>query len=144
MENTMGSDEEDISATMKRRARCIDGARYSMDVATNIRLLLKEESTFRQVRGSDDSKRTVSSKNRSELLRLWGWVERVELLNAAGKDTSVILEDALVWPAKGLVDAGVSRLLRMDLPESDDYVMGDTTQFSDSLRCDTYSSHARR
>jgi len=144
MENTMGSDEEDISATMKRRARCIDGARYSMDVATNTRLLLKEESTFRQVRGGDDSKRTVSSKNRSELLRLWGWVERVELLNTAGKDTSVILEDALVWPAKGLVDAGVSRLLRMDLPESDDYVMGDTTHFSDSLRCDTYTSHARR
>jgi hypothetical protein len=119
---------EDISATMMRRARCLYVARYSMNTASNIKMLSEEQPIGEAIE---------SSALRYALLRLWSWIDRVEALS----NDSENLEDMdAIWPAnKGLVDAGIWRLLRMDEGDSIDEM-----NISESLSCNTYDSQARR
>ena len=74
---------------------------------------------------------------RYALLRLWSWIDRVEALS----NDSENLEDVdAIWPAnKGLVDAGIWRLLRMDEGDSIDEM-----NICEALSCNTYDSQARR
>lgn len=51
--------DEDISATMMRRARCLHVTRYSMDTSSNITMLSQELPSEGQ------------SLDRERLLRLW-------------------------------------------------------------------------
>ena len=127
MESLQIQNGEDISATMMRRARCLHLARYSMDTASNIKMLSEEKFVLDPA--------TYASATRYSLLRLWSWIERVEALSADAEET----EEYTLWPARGLVDAGIWRLLRMDEGE-----WNDELGFSESLSCTTYDSQARR
>ena len=120
---------EDISTLIQKRAIGDGGGhRYATDVQINIQLLSHEKCLFR-----NDLKelRFGCMENVRHLLRLWRWIERVESLNYADKDSLTTLDDPMSWPAKSLLNSGVSRLLRLDLPESEDYRSGETTSFSE-------------
>lgn len=118
---------EDISATMMRRARCLHVARYSMNTASNIKMISEEQPI---------GEAEESPSLRYALLRLWSWIDRVEALSNDAEN----LEDDAIWPSiKGLVDAGVWQLLRMDQEDSID-----ETKMSEALSCNTYDSQARR
>ena len=125
MENAEISHDEDISATMMRRARCLRVARYSMDTSSNIKML------------SEDIPSGESSAEaaRFTLLRLWSWIDRVESLCSDAEE----MEAENLWPVKGLLDAGMWRLLGMD-----DEATGEQVLFSDTLSCEVYDSPARR
>jgi WD40 repeat protein len=118
--------DEDISATMLRRARCLHVAKYSMDTSSNIKMLASELSGSRE---------NVASSHTSteQLLRLWRWIQRAELLCYESSD--VAWDDV---SAKGLVDAGVWKLLELDEGK-----LGQQS-YSDSLSCATYDSEGRR
>ena len=66
MEGSDIKDDEDISATMMRRARCLRVARYSMNTSSNIKML------------SEDIPSSESSSDAFLLIRLWSWIDRVE------------------------------------------------------------------
>jgi hypothetical protein len=127
MENSDISCEEDISATMMRRARCSRVAKYSMETSANIKLLTEE------IPRGDSSSEVLST--RLSLLRLWSWIERVESLCDDAED----MEDDVRWPAKGLFDSGIWRLLGLDggSPVED-------VAYSEVLSCQIYDSAARR
>jgi WD40 repeat protein len=119
--------DEDISATMVRRARCFHAYKYAMNTRSNINVLAEEES----VSGSP-------SQTRDQLLRLWTWIERVEDLCAEIFDEA--WEDVSPkWSAKGLMNAGIWSLLRLD-----DGVESEMQSYSESLCCTTYESEGRR
>jgi hypothetical protein len=127
MEHPVVSCDEDISATMMRRARCSRVARYSMETSANIKLLTEE------IPLGDPSLEVLSTK--LSLLRLWSWVERVESLCDDAED----MEDDGRWPAKGLFDSGIWQLLDLDggSPVED-------MAYSEVLSCQIYDSSARR
>jgi hypothetical protein len=102
-----------------------------MNTASNIKMLSKE-----MPKGDESS--LVNPSSRYSLLRLWSWIDRVESLCAESED----LEDASLWPAKGLLNAGIWRLLRMDEQEYDGEE--DQLSFSEELSIKTYESPARR
>lgn len=112
--------DEDVSATMMRRAKCFRVARYSMDTGTNIELL-SEESTAPHA----DKEASVT---RESLLRMWIWVDRME---------SLFMDDDGGLPIHSLVAAGASFLLQ-NVPGEE------TMQFSDALSCSVYTSPNRR
>ena len=118
---------EDISATMIRRARCLRAARYSMDTASNIKMLSEDIA-------SGDSPIDALADTFS-LLRLWTWIDRVEALSNAED-----LDDTFGWPAKGLLDAGAWQLLGFDT----DVSTADKVTFSETLACNVYDSPTRR
>jgi WD40 repeat protein len=117
---------EDISATMMRRAGCLHVAKYSMAASPNIKMLASELS------GSQGASSLTTT---NPLLRLWRWIERAEALCSEPADDSF---DESNWPAKGLVDAGVLKLLELDEGQSEGQ------SYSDSLSCATYDSAGRR
>jgi WD40 repeat protein len=118
---------EDISATMMRRARCLYVARYSMNTASNIKMLSEEQPIGE----------SPSLRYKYTLLRLWSWIDRVEALS---NDSENLDDMDAIWPAnKSLVDAGIWRLLRMDEGDSIDEM-----KVSEALSCNTYDSQARR
>ena len=119
MESLKIRSDEDISATMMRRARCLHVAKYSMDTASNIKLLSEDGLV---ANGSGEV-----SPIRESLLRLWTWVDRME---------SLIAEEDGTWPVQSLVEAGASSLLRKIPGE-------ETVHFSDPLSCSIYSSPGR-
>ena len=127
MENSAMTSNEDISATMMRRARCLRAARYSMDTASNIKMLSEDIA-------SGDSPIDALADTFS-LLRLWTWIDRVEALCNAED-----LDDTFGWPAKGLLDAGVWQLLGFDT----DVSTADKVTFSETLACNVYDSPTRR
>lgn len=121
-------DVEDVSAVMMRRAKCQHVVRYSMDPTSNIKVIL-QESTNRGTWGS-----------RQSLLRVWSWIERVEELCGdlvEGGDGSA--KSGFFWPAKGLLDAGVARLVATLNVQHDP----DVEAFSEALHCVTYESIGR-
>jgi hypothetical protein len=127
MESSNITCDEDISATMMRRARCLRVARYSMNTSSNIKMLSEDLPT------GDPSSDVLSA--RLALLRLWSWIDRIESLSVDAED----IEDECHWPAKGLLDAGMLRLLGMDTePPVDDVT------YSDTLSCYIHDSAARR
>lgn len=171
MENLDYNESEDISATMMRRARCLHAARYSTDAAANLQMLSEEDSDFNEINqieeqhaGNQDRSEVEAQSppfnNREALWRLWNWIERVEMLSNEREDTpstnnvssgtppSALKQskrEERIWKANGLIDAGVSRLLKMDIEEDvDDYHLMDVTTFSEVLGCDTYDSPMRK
>jgi len=128
IEKTVPSHDEDISAVMMRRARCLHVASYSTDPASNLIMLSKEYS-------QDKSNGKGGASNNQELWRLWNWIERVEFLCEDAFELEESGEQSL-WPVKSLVDAGATHLLHMD-----DEV--DEGMKSESLQCITYDSPMR-
>ena len=111
MEKNFINEEDDISATMMGRARCLRKARYSMDTASNIKMLSEEIP-----RGESF---TDGLSARFTLLRLWSWIDRVESLCEDAED----IEDDSLWPARGLLDAGIWNLLGMETEGEVDKVL---------------------
>ena len=71
-----------------------------------------------------------------QLLRLWRWIERATTMcYEAAEDT---LDDMHGWPAEGLVDAGVYKLLEMDSGKAAEQI------YSPSLSCPIFESDGRR
>ena len=133
---------EDISATIMRRAKALHSARYSMEAGANLDVLREEKKASAiGSKSSDpflkDGTSTVDDPKNEELIRVWNWIERVEGLCSA--ETGQMSEE---WYAKGLVDAGVYKLLRMDASSTTS--TGDTVSKSSSLGCDKYDSSRRR
>eukprot|EP00980_Cylindrotheca_fusiformis_P020253 scaffold7328_cov145-Cylindrotheca_fusiformis.AAC.1 len=129
MDSSCERHDEDISATMVRRARCFRVPRYNMDTVSNIKMLSEDVASSRVA--SDWHASTLS------LLRLWTWINRVESLCESCEE----IEAGFVWPAKSLCDAGVWSLLGFDtdaLPRSEEVV------FSETLKCNIYESERRR
>eukprot|EP00563_Minutocellus_polymorphus_P004797 CAMPEP_0181040406 /NCGR_PEP_ID=MMETSP1070-20121207/11030_1 /TAXON_ID=265543 /ORGANISM="Minutocellus polymorphus, Strain NH13" /LENGTH=1149 /DNA_ID=CAMNT_0023118411 /DNA_START=133 /DNA_END=3579 /DNA_ORIENTATION=+ len=135
---------EDVSATMMRRAKALHSVRYSMEAGANLDVLREEKKA--SAVGSNtpdpflkDGTNTVDDPKNEELIRVWKWIERVEGLCSA--ETGQMGEE---WYAKGLVDAGVYRLLRMDTSSSSSSSAGDTVSKSSSFGCNIYASSRRR
>lgn len=135
MERGQASPDEDISATMMRRARCLQQAKYSMDTKSNIKILANE-----------------IGPERDALLRLWTWIDRIEsLANSAVLNTTEELgatsnpmdDGGLSWASKGLDEAGVWKLLQMGEEKPSD-MTHDSILNSDSLACNVYDSPVRR
>jgi hypothetical protein len=133
MESPTAHNDEDISARMMRRAKCSQSARYSMDAALNIQMLTEEEKNGRD--GVDESNGMLPATQ--TLIRLWSWIERIETLCSRNGGTDK-------WPAKGLADSGVWRLLQLDKIQHDDTSGDDVVAFDESLSCNTYASPSRR
>ena len=130
MESLKMTHVEDISATIFRRSLCLHVARYSMNTANNIKMLSEEKPV-----GPPSPLMNSASTCRSSLLRLWSWIDRIESLCS---DSEEVDEDVL-WPAKGLIDAGVLELLA-----TDQGAMMETPSFSESLSIETFNSPGRR
>ena len=131
MESLSIQKDEDISATMMRRARCLHAARYSMDTASNIQVLTEEMSLHR------------FSPDHDALLRLWTWIDRIEALCTAPSAEEMGSQDdgGIFWASKGFDETGVWKLLKMG---DDTQEASDENMRSDSLSCDLYDSPARR
>lgn len=119
--------DEDISATMMRRARCSHFANYSIDTALNIDILTNEATTLMN---------TQTLSEREQLIRLWKWIQRVEALCEESSDEYTNPPEE--WVVKGLMDAGALQLLEANA------VKRETKNYSDSLCCATYDSDSRR
>jgi hypothetical protein len=132
MESLQIHQDEDISATMMRRARCLHVAKYSMNTSSNIKMLA--EDGILAVESPQDG----LSPTRAALLRLWSWIDRVEELCS---DIDEAWDDGLLFTPRGLVDAGAWQLLRMDYDDGND---NDVESFSEALACPTYDSSGRR
>jgi hypothetical protein len=134
---------EDISATMMRRARCLHFARYSTDATSNLKMIHSElESIHKQVNTSEYLNLEPVISSREQLWRLWSWIERVEQLCARMESDAVIDERRL--PARGLHDAGILKLLKLDVPGSDEISTFETTISSSVFNRDIFDSPMRR
>mmetsp|Transcript_34759 Transcript_34759/g.63932 ORF Transcript_34759/g.63932 Transcript_34759/m.63932 type:complete len:654 (+) Transcript_34759:231-2192(+) len=154
---------EDISARMMRRG--FHASRYSTDPRENVRVLEEEKELIMaqehdlQMRNWQNKSQSSSSKgfleaisNIEQLLHSWRWIALVEHLSmnqrrGSGDNDMLHAEnDVAVWPAKGLIDAGVMKLLRMSsrdvADESNNWM--DTKSTSDTLFCDVFDSPMRR
>lgn len=120
IERLTAAQDEDVSAVMLRRARCIQSINYSMDPSANIQILAHDGS------GVDS------------LLRLWSWIERVEVL-CSSTETDDGWDDGMSWPAKTLMDAGAWRLLHIAGCDE-----GEIRGFSEHSCCSIYDSPGRR
>jgi hypothetical protein len=113
MESTSYEIDDDISKVMMRRSRCLHIARYSTDASLNLRMISEELKSIREQKSdveNPDLSRTISSLQR--LWRLWSWIERVEDLCSDGD------KDERRFPSRGLQDAGMLNLLRMNMVDS--------------------------
>lgn len=133
MENPTAKQDEDISAQMMRRAKYVRNVRYSMDAALNIQIFSKEST---ENEDCEESNGMLPSCRM--LIRLWSWIEHVEMLcmNSGGLEK---------WPAKGLADSGVWRLLGMDEATNDGFMSNeDVVTLDESLSYNTFDSPQRR
>lgn len=155
---------EDISARMMRRARCFHASRYSTDARDNVRMLEEEKEKIlaqEHLHLSSQKNRSQSSSSSSkefndvianinQLFHCWRLIALVEHLSIDQRGSSdnemLNSDDIAAWPAKGLIDAGVLKLLRMsscDVPDESNNWM-DTKNTSDTLFCDVFDSPMRR
>jgi len=134
MENPEAENNEDISARMMRRAKCSRTTRYSMDAALNLQMLSEEEDNESDAGDSEDTLPSVRM-----LIRLWSWIERIERFCAQKE-----VYGAEKWPAKGLADSGVWRLLELDRPVANGGANKDVVTLDESLSMDVHDSPARR
>jgi hypothetical protein len=104
-----------------------------MDAALNIHMLTKEEKNGSD--GVDESNGMLPEPQ--TLIRLWSWIKRIETMYNLNGGTDK-------WPAKGLADSGVWRLLQFDKIQNDDTSGHDVVAFDESLSCNTYTSPWRR
>ena len=166
---------EDISARMMRRARCLHESRYSTDASDNVRMLeeekeliLAQERQFHLTKSQQKklSRSPSSSKefhevisNIDQLIHCWRWIALVEHLsinqqrrNGSGDNNEMLHSEndatTASWPAKGLIDAGVLKLLRMSSQKNigDDSSNNwmDTKSTSQTLFCYVFDSPMRR
>lgn len=166
--------EEDISARMMRRARCLHSKRYSTDPLVNIKMLedemeelISEHQFYIQQPNSSQLHRpdfNTSLNNIKQLTRLWRWVVLVEdlcsleqregedsinsnnsSLNFSSSHSGFIAEESL-WTARGLQDAGILKLLRMSSRDGpeDSTNWMDSKSTSETLSCDEFVSPMRR
>lgn len=134
---------EDISATMMRRARCLHIARYSTDASSNLKMIqLELESLRSQIKTTGDLDLNLIISSREELWRLWSWIERVEHLCSRSESDRIVDERRL--PARGLQDAGIVKLLKMDVPGSDEFTTFETSSISPLFNREVYHSPMRR
>jgi hypothetical protein len=129
MESMQIRPDVDISATMMRRARCVQTARYSMATTSNIQLLAEEMPL------------DPLSVERDALLRLWTWIDRMESLCSASHEEMANMEDGAFWWMKGFDETGVWKLLDL---EDENQRCPDIVVRSDSLACDVFDSAVRR
>jgi len=151
MEGDVAFANEDVSSRMMRRAICLHDAKYSTDARNNVKMLEEEmEQLFAQRRlqlSQEKSQKSAegfieASRNVEQLIHSWRWIALIEYLSSEqkGEETS---ED--FWPAKGLIDAGIMKLLRMSSREAaDDSSLADNKSKSVTLFCDVYDSPLRR
>ena len=111
MENPKPFPIEDISATMLRRARC-DRKHYSTNARSNIEKLKSEQNGFTLSNFSKNEGRgdIFHPSNKQQLYRMWSWIERIEFLSSI----EFARTERQHWPARGLHDSGVLRLLRLE------------------------------
>ncbi|KAL7554763.1 hypothetical protein ACHAWF_018300, partial [Thalassiosira exigua] len=148
---------EDVSARMMRRARCLHESRYSTNAGDNVRVLEEEMESIlsqehirlrsqHQTSLSEDFKDMIF--NSEQLIRCWRWIALVEHLSIerGGTDDGAHNPDDPPWPAKGLNDAGVMKLLRMSSRDVADVSNNwmETKSTSDTLFCQVYDSPFRR
>ena len=126
-------EEEDISATMMRRARCLQTNPYSMNPERNIKLISQEVAN--EDLYSQSNKPLLGYSNRT-LLRLWGWIERVESLSFQDVDDN----DDDPRMIRDTLNAGVLQLLNF---QRDD-VNKEQMMYSETLAWNVYESPARR
>lgn len=135
---TVSTGEDDISAVMMQRARCVQASAYSMNPESNIKLLSREVS----MEGRSITESSAGNYSKRDLLRLWSWIDRVEALSFQDVED---LDDENVWTAKSLLDAGTWQLLDLEAnsPESkeESYV---EVGLSETLGCNVYDSATRR
>jgi len=135
-------EEEDISATMMRRTRCLQANPYSMNPEINIKLMsretLNEEDLDHQANKSSAS--MLPKYSNRALLRLWGWIERVESLSFQEVDDAE--ED--LRATKEISNAGVLQLLTSQKNDGKDIVAEEQPVFSETLSCNIYDSVSRR
>ena len=142
---------EDVSSRMMRRAICLHDVKYSIDARNNVTKLEEEkEKLFAQrlVQLSQDKFQTSDDdfsetlRNLEQLIHSWRWIALIELLSQEQKLGESSEE---FWPAKGLIDAGVMKLLRMTSREaSDNDSLSDNVSKSPTLFCDVYDSAPRK
>jgi hypothetical protein len=135
----MQQDDEDISATMMRRARCLQKNPYSMDPELNIKLMSREIESDEDIDGYRSS--LLPKYSNYALLRLWSWIERVESLSFQEvEDTN---EDLRM--AKGLLNTGIIQILGMDTQNYDgNDTVDEQTLFSETFACNIYDGPTRR
>lgn len=175
MEGKLLFASEDISSRMMRRARCLHAFRYSTNASDNVRMLEEEKAVLlsqQRLHLQSSSRKKSSSlqpidfhnalSDIDQLIRSWRWIAHVESLSSEqrGDDNinsnnssmnfssshSGFATDETPWQAKGLIDAGVMKLLRMssrDVADENNNWM-DNKSTSDTLSCDEYDSPMRR
>ncbi|VEU41958.1 unnamed protein product [Pseudo-nitzschia multistriata] len=136
-------EEEDISATMMRRARCVQANPYSMNPERNIKLMSREtlnEEAVDHEEASEPSGPALPKYRNRALLRLWGWIERVESLSFQEVDDA----ESELRLTKEISNAGVLQLLTSQESNANERVGDEQTVFSELLSCNIYDSAARR
>lgn len=137
MDGTTGrSAGDDVSAVMMRRARYHQAMSYSMSPESNVKMLSKENATT----SDENAESVLLNYGDRALLRLWSWIDRVELLSF---QDLVDVEDDQTWVGKSLLEAGVFQLLGMDVEQSETHA-GDEAFFSEIFLCNKYHSPGRR
>jgi hypothetical protein len=143
MENSKFCLDEDISATMMRRARCLHSSKYSTDAKSNLELISDElESYIHKFKNVTNDITLELFTSREQLCRLWSWVHRVETIIFRKNVSSVIDERRL--PAKSLLDAGAFKVLKFDQPNSDEITTFDTSNVSPIFNRAIFDSPLRR
>lgn len=143
MENSDFTLDEDISATMMRRARCLHSSKYSTDAESNLEIISNElESYIHKFKDVTDDLTLDLFTSRERLCRLWSWVHRVETIIIRKNVPSVIDERRL--PAKSLIDAGAFKVLKFDQPNSDEITTFDTSIISPLFNRAIFDSPLRR
>ncbi len=140
---------EDFSATMMRRARCLHITRYSTDPSANLEMISFELKAFRAQLEKQTTICPISERldslssliaSREQLYRLWSWIDRVEKLCFR----SNVEMDERRLPAKGLQDAGILRLLKMDVNSGNELTAFEKTSLSPLFHRNVFDSPMRR
>jgi WD40 repeat protein len=166
---------EDISSRMMRRARSFHATKITTDALDNVRILeeerervlaeehaqlivggLERDAESLQSLSSSSSKNFVKNiSSIDQLLRCWRWIALVENQSIdhrnhnESNEAAHPTDDIASLLAKGLVDAGVTKLLRMSNHDvydegNNNTSMLDTKATSNTLFCDFFDGPSRR
>ena len=134
-------EEEDVSSTMMRRARCLQTNPYSMSPECNIKLMSQEvacEYLYRQSKTPSIS--VLPRYSNRTLLRLWGWIERVESLSFQEVDDT----DEEPRMIRDILSAGVLQILNFQRDDGNDTMGKEKILYSETLAWNVYDSATRR
>jgi len=161
MEGDIRYSAEDVSAKMMRRARCLHAFRYSTNAGDNVRMLEQEKEELLAQHQHNLSHNIKSSRalsefigaftNLNQLLSSWRWIALVEYvcLDQRGDDNNngYNNDELPALPAKGLLDAGVMKLLKISSRGEqieDSNALMESKIISETLKCDIFDSPMRR